>query len=178
VGAAGAATVRRIRADEGPALRTLRVAALSSDPLAFGSTLEREESLGPEHWEERARDGSAGGTEAIFLLADSNRLPHGMVGAFTDNGTRHLWGMWVAPTRRKEGGGDALLRAVLSWCRENPGVGPVALDINPQQVGALRMYERHGFRKCGDERPLGHSPPAQRFAMELVDEPESRRPEP
>ncbi|MEZ5248086.1 MAG: hypothetical protein R2713_02390 [Ilumatobacteraceae bacterium] len=35
-------TVRRITADEFPALRAVRIAALTDSPAAFGSTLDRE----------------------------------------------------------------------------------------------------------------------------------------
>jgi GNAT superfamily N-acetyltransferase len=165
--------VRRIRSEEGPALRELRLAALASDPLAFGSTLERERAFSPEEWQRRATAAASGGTEVIYFLADPGGPPHGMVGAFTDAGARLIVGMWVAPARRGNGGGAALLRAVLTWCRETSAETPVGLDVNPTQVAALRLYERHGFRQVGDARPLGHHPPARRWAMELVAEPTS-----
>ncbi|MCI4324890.1 MAG: GNAT family N-acetyltransferase [Thermoplasmata archaeon] len=166
--AAGTRTVRRIRDDEGPVLRVLRLAALGSDPLAFGSTLDREEGFSAEEWRDRATRGATSEREVIYVLTDEARPPHGMVGAFTEDGSRLLWEMWVAPSRRGEGGGEALLRAVLAWCRDHPGVKPVGLDVNPEQTAALRLYERHGFRRRGEARPLGHHPPAVRWAMELA----------
>jgi len=149
-------TVRRIRTDEGPTLRTLRLAALASDPLAFGSTYEREAVHPEEHWVNRAESAASGGTDAIFLLSESDRPPHGMVGAFLDKGGHYLWGMWVEPGRRGERAGDALLTAILAWCEANPTGEPIRLDVTPNQVAAIRMYERHGFRWTGQEHPLGH----------------------
>jgi GNAT superfamily N-acetyltransferase len=171
-------SVRRIRVGEGPVLRSLRMAALSSDPLAFGSTLEVEEAHPLSLWEDRARAGADSDTDAIFFVTERARPPHGMLGAFTHEGSRYLWGMWVAPERRGEGAGEALLGSVLAWCHDHPAENPVRLDVNPTQVAALRLYERHGFRPDGALRPLGHHPPAMRQAMRLVERDSSRRPIP
>ncbi|MFI5415562.1 MAG: GNAT family N-acetyltransferase [Candidatus Lutacidiplasmatales archaeon] len=161
-------TVRRIRADEGPALRTIRLAALASDPLAFGSTFDVEELHPPSHWGQRASAGAASDTDVILFLVHAASPPHGMVGAFTHEGSRYLWGMWVAPDRRGERAGAALLEAVLAWCAEHPAEHPVRLEVNPSQVAAVRLYERHGFRPSADDRPLGHHAPATKRPMQLV----------
>ncbi|HXQ48510.1 MAG TPA: GNAT family N-acetyltransferase [Thermoplasmata archaeon] len=160
--------VRRIRAGEGPVLRALRMAALSTDPLAFGSTLEQEEAHPADLWDERAGAGATSDRSAIFLVESEGRPPHGMVGAFTHEGSRFIWGMWVAPERRGEGAGGALFETLLAWCRDHPAENPVRLDVNPSQAAAIRMYERHGFAYDGAERPLGHHPPAMRRGMRLV----------
>src|SRR5262249_59106486 len=55
-----AVKVRRIRADEGLALRALRLRALADAPTAFGSTLAREEAFPADGWHERAAGGAAG----------------------------------------------------------------------------------------------------------------------
>lgn len=166
--ATGRGIVRRIWADEGPTLRTVRLAALASDPLAFGSTFQEEEPRPAGHWAQRAEAGATTGTDAIFFIADPEAAPYGMVGAFTHEGSRYLWGMWVAPERRGQRAGEALLDAVLEWCRQNPGEKPVRLDVNPSQIAALKMYQRHGFRRSAEDRPLGHHPPATKLPMELV----------
>ncbi|HEV8049448.1 MAG TPA: GNAT family N-acetyltransferase [Thermoplasmata archaeon] len=158
-------TVRRIRAEEGSVLRALRRSAVASDPLAFASTLEQEEAHPDALWDERARSGASSDSSAIFVAESNGRPPHGMVGAFTHEGSRFLWGMWVAPTRRGEGTGEALLAVVLAWCHDHPAEKPVRLDVNPTQVAAIHLYERHGFVWDGEERPLGHHPPAMRRGM-------------
>lgn len=161
----GRETIRRIRPEEGPALRAVRLAALASDPEAFGSTIDEEARHPGEHWARRARAGAESDTDAIFFLLDESNPPHGMVGAFTHERSRYLWGMWVAPERRGHGAGERLLKTVLGWCREHPGEKPVRLDVNPNQKAALRMYERHGFRPTGEDRPLGHHAPALKRPM-------------
>ena len=59
--------VRRIRADEGPRLRALRLHALADAPMAFGSTLAREQGYSDEVWHERATGASAGCGRATFI---------------------------------------------------------------------------------------------------------------
>jgi len=42
--------IRRIRADEGPLLRALRLRALAEAPMAYGSTLAREQDYADDLW--------------------------------------------------------------------------------------------------------------------------------
>ena len=61
------ATIRRIHHNEGLRLRLLRLAALADAPMAFRSTLEREEAF-PEHvWHERAERGAVGANRVTFV---------------------------------------------------------------------------------------------------------------
>jgi len=52
--------IRRIRADEGLRLRAIRLHALADSPMAFGSTLAREEAYPETIWHERAAGGATG----------------------------------------------------------------------------------------------------------------------
>lgn len=158
--------VRRVRPGDGPALRQLRLAALATDPLAFGSTLEREEALPEAHWSTLAENGASGSREATFVAVGTDAAPVGMIGAFTEGAARHLWGMWVVPARRRGGAGRALLRAVLEWCAEAAPGEPVRLDVNPVQEAAIRLYVAHGFRTSGEDQPLGHHEPSFARPME------------
>jgi GNAT superfamily N-acetyltransferase len=163
-----AATVRRIRREDASELRRLRLLALATDPLAFGSTSSREEAYPPSDWTDRAGSGSEGDREAIFLVVGSDGAAYGMVGAFSNEGAKNLWGMWVAPACRGSGGGAALLGAVLDWCTEVAPDGPVRLEVNPAQVEAVRLYERAGFQATGETRTLGHHAPAVVQRMERL----------
>jgi GNAT superfamily N-acetyltransferase len=160
------ATVRRIRPEDASTFRRLRLSALATDPLAFGSTSAREEAYPENHWTEWTSRDSEGEGEAIFLVAEGDAAAHGMVGAFSKEGEKHLWGMWVVPERRGSGSGAALLRAVLAWCEAVSPELPVRLEVNPTQRAAIRLYQQAGFRATGEIHPLGHHEPATVHGME------------
>jgi len=160
------ATVRRIRPEDASTFRRLRLSALATDPLAFGSTSAREEAYPEIHWTEWTIRDSEGEGEAIFLVSEGDAAAHGMVGAFSKDGEKHLWGMWVVPERRGSGSGAALLRAVLAWCEAVSPELPVRLEVNPTQRAAIRLYQQAGFRATGEIHPLGHHEPATVHGME------------
>jgi ribosomal protein S18 acetylase RimI-like enzyme len=152
------AEVRRIRAAEAPALRNLRLAALASDPLAFGSEVARETAFPPEHWIERASEGAEDPEHPVWVAEIAAGTLVGMIGAFPDAGRFHLWGMWVAPELRGHRLGARLLDAALQWIAAQHPSSEVLLDVNPSQEAALRLYQRRGFVATGRTEPLPHRP--------------------
>ena len=53
-------TVRRVRADEGPVLKAVRLTALLDSPSAFRSSHAAEVDQPDGHWDSRASLGAAG----------------------------------------------------------------------------------------------------------------------
>jgi ribosomal protein S18 acetylase RimI-like enzyme len=148
--------VRRIRASDWSEFRTLRLKALRVDPVAFGSTLERELAYPEARWKQWA-EGAGAGDEAATFVAE---LPEGglvgLAGVFTKSGEHHLWGMWVAPEHRRLGVGAALLDALFAWGETVRPRRPILLEVNPEEEAAVRLYLRHGFFFTGATAPLGH----------------------
>jgi hypothetical protein len=62
--------VRRIRPDEGLNLRAIRLRALRDAPMAFGSTLAREEAFPESVWHDRAAGGASGTESATFVAQE------------------------------------------------------------------------------------------------------------
>lgn len=115
--------IRRIRAHEGLKLRALRLSALADSPMAFGSTLAREEAF-PEHvWHERAAGGASGADRVTFVAEEHGEwigLATGLA-SDPDNPNDHrpvLVGMFVAPAARGRGIGVGLVDAVIGWTQE------------------------------------------------------------
>ncbi len=164
---ASAITVRRSRSAEWPSLRELRLRALESDPLAFGSTLAEEKAFDDERWRHRALEGSESPTLSQWVAEAG---PGGLVGSVTIaevEGRLHVFGMWVEPRYRGQEIGARLLDAGLRWARSTFPGRPVHLDVNPRQVRAVRLYESRGFRRAAPDRPLGHTPGETRYEMVL-----------
>src|SRR5262249_40348820 len=115
--------IRRIRADESLALRALRLHALADSPMAFGSTLAREEAFADEVWRERARNSAAGEDRVTYVAEDGDRWIGLVTGLVDDPGEPRLEvvGMFVEAGARGQGVGAALLDAVAAWARERGG---------------------------------------------------------
>ncbi len=152
--------VRRVRPEEPGLFRSLRLRALETDPLAFGSTLARESAYPPERWATWTREGAEGERTATWVAETANGEPVGMAGVFFLDGEFHVWGMWVAPPFRGTGWGGRLLDELLRWVATTLSGARVRLEVNPEQEAAVRTYLSRGFRFTGSPRPLGHHPPA------------------
>jgi hypothetical protein len=66
-------TVRRIRADEATQLRDLRLHALADAPMAFSSSLAREQAYRDDLWQARAAAASHGCAQATFIAEYGGR---------------------------------------------------------------------------------------------------------
>ena len=104
--------MRRLGADEAGLLRDLRLRALADAPMAFGSTLAREEAFAAERV--GAPGGGLGGRRAPGHVRRGARggLADGVLDG-EDPLLAHLYSMWVAPDARGTGAGRALVDAVV-----------------------------------------------------------------
>jgi GNAT superfamily N-acetyltransferase len=161
--------LRRIRSDEGLQLRSLRLRALADAPMAFGSTLAREESF-PEHvWHERAAGGASGADRVTFIAERAGEwlgLASGIVNAPIDPNDPgpFLVGMFVDPAERGHGLGAALVDAVVTWARAH-GAARLYLWVTATNDPAVALYSKCGFQRTGETQPLPHSPAATEFRM-------------
>ncbi len=148
---------RRIHPADAALLRAIRLRALESDPLAFGSTHAREVSRTMADWEAWAGAHASGPDKATFLAIDGQRalgIAAGM--RDTDDTTRFgLFSMWVAPEARRSGVGRALVLDVLAWATAHGGA---CIRLWVTQPGAIAFYERCGFADDGRREPLAHTP--------------------
>jgi GNAT superfamily N-acetyltransferase len=91
---------RRVTREEWERVRDLRLRALADAPYAFGSTLDRERSLGRPEWIAWI-EGWEGATNAMFVAERGDRWIGTAVGSRTgEEADAHLYGMWVDPTWR------------------------------------------------------------------------------
>ena len=61
------AVIRRVRSDEGPVLKAVRLKALADSPSAFGSSYPAEADQPDEYWEGRAVLGAAGKSSVTYF---------------------------------------------------------------------------------------------------------------
>lgn len=66
----------------------------------------------------------------------------------------NLRSLYVVPTSRRQGVGDALTRAFVAWARAE-GCAEAHVDAYAANEPAQRLYERHGFVVRSTARALG-----------------------
>jgi ribosomal protein S18 acetylase RimI-like enzyme len=129
--------VRRVGEDDWREWRSLRLAALATDPAAFGSTLA--EWSGPHDLESRWRARLAASPFSALLDLDGGTA--GMVGAFEEGDAVELVSLWVHPAARGRGIGEAAIAAVAGFADGRD----VLLSVRTANAAAIRLYRRCGF---------------------------------
>ena len=155
----GDVTVRRVRRDDVPLARAVRLRALETDPESFGSTHAREAAFADEVWEERVSRGAAGDDASTLLALGGREEPVGLVSAFRDEADASVFevvGMWVAPEARGQGLGRRLLDEIESWITSCGG-SEVRLSVTNRSTAARRLYESAGYELDGRAEPSTHT---------------------
>ena len=166
-------TVRRIRSDEGPRLRAIRLAALADAPGDATTTLARAEARPDDHWSEAAAANASGGLQATFFaeVADEDgspvegEEPVGLIGAYAnESGIVNLVGLWSAPGHRDVGVAPALLAAVAEWAR-TIGADRLRMWVVERNEYAKAFYRNEGFEPTGATIPYELDPRLNQVAM-------------
>ncbi|MFI7410349.1 GNAT family N-acetyltransferase [Streptomyces sp. NPDC049627] len=165
--------IRSIRADEWPAAKELRLAALQ-DPvahLAFLETYEEAAARPDSFWQERAAGACEGADKAQTIIAEG---PDGRwVGTVTvlleEPGTTdwagfpverkqgHVVGVFVRPEERGSGLTEVLFDAALEWAWGR-GAERARLIVHEDNGRASRFYRKVGFVPSGLVVPLEAKP--------------------
>ena len=137
-------TIRRAAIGDESTLRVLRLQAMVDAPDQFGSTYEREASRSTDDWQTWFAPG------ATFVFENSSGPVGLAAGVWADGepSVVYLMAVWVHPSARGTGAGDALVQAVLVWA-ESAGASAVRLDVVEGNNAAIGLYERNGFRRTG-----------------------------
>ena len=154
--------IRRIRPDEGPRQRAFRLRALADAPMAFGSTLAREEAFTDDVWRQRAERGASGADNVTFVAEQDGRWLGIATGLASDPDVPDdprpaLVGMFVLPEARGRGVGTALVNAVVDWARQRRATA-LCLWVTATNDPAIALYEKCRFRRTGESQPLADSP--------------------
>lgn len=163
--------VRQVKADDWELMRDVRLAALADAPSAFASSYAREARFTEEQWRGRisersvvffAHDGSAGPGQASPGPAGPE--PAGLAGVYIEDTEPDLVSMWVRPSARGLGAGEALIEAAADWTRAR-GYLALFLWVNESNGPARRLYERLGFTPTGETQPLPSDPALPELRM-------------
>jgi GNAT superfamily N-acetyltransferase len=158
--------LQALTADDWRLWRELRLQALAQDPDAFGARLADWQGAGDREERWRGRLSIRGGHDVIAWCGEQ---PCGMASGVPDG--RDQWivliSMWVAPTARGHGVGDALVAEIVRWARDVGSAG-VRLDVAEGNQAARRLYERHGFQLTGEVGDLMPDRVTRELVMTLL----------
>lgn len=138
--------------------KAIRLRALKTDPTAFGSTYAKEVQIPDEEWFQRSVRWSSNGMIAYLALHEERAC--GLVACYTEeeNPERgHVVSMWVDPAYRCAGIGRMLIDGLKTWAAGR-GVDELILAVTSVNDGAIRFYERLGFRMTGRTEPYPNDP--------------------
>lgn len=156
------AAVRRIRADEWPRVRALRLES-TSDPdaaIAFLETPEQVAARTDDFWRDRTvraaesevaaqfvaeADGAWVGSLSVLIRA-TGQTDH--LGRFVDDRRADAVGVYVNPAYRGTGTVDALFDAAAAWAASQ-GLTRLTLDVHADNARAQAAYRRNGFTPTG-----------------------------
>jgi RimJ/RimL family protein N-acetyltransferase len=125
--------------------RDLRLEALKTEPLAFGSSFE-EERFNPEtYWRQHIQN---------VLFAVSDDKPVGILVYAKNNRakTKHIcgiYGVYLNKDYRGQGIGNKLMDAALAEIQKLKGILKIELAVNPVQEPAKKLYQKYGFETAG-----------------------------
>ncbi len=154
--------IRPVVSGEGAALRDLRLRALADAPMAFGSTLAREQAFTDDVWEDRAR----GGPDRVTFIAERAGSWLAQATCIHDPGTGRpqLVGMFVDRDARGLGLAVRLVEAVCAWAAAS-GDGEIDLWVTVTNSPAIALYQKCGFTYTGRTQPLEHTPSLHELEM-------------
>lgn len=163
--------LRAYAGEDWRAYRSIRLAALEEAPHAFGSTLTREVAFVEEDWRRRLEAGN------LTLVAHVGDAPIGLAGGLRPGvyggnteaarAAAHLVQMWVHPSMRGRGVGEALVRGVIDWAR-GLGLPELRLWAVEDNTHALALYARLGFIDTGARSTVRDDDPRLEVEMTLL----------
>ena len=158
-----AVRIHRIRDEDWPLVRDIRLAMLHDTPIAYGETLQTALALGDEDWVARAaRDASGTGVSVAAVRDDGMWV--GRATGFDARATgATLVGVYVTPDARGRGVLDAMLVAVEQWATGFSDT--LALEVHEDNLRAARAYARLGFVPTGGTRPYELDPGRRLIGM-------------
>jgi GNAT superfamily N-acetyltransferase len=136
--------IRRIRPDDGMALRNLRLRSIADAPDAFGQPIAEARDRPEAEWHRSARQSSQGDSRT-WLIAETDDASVGLVqGRKRQPSTLLLFSMWVDPSVRRHGVGRELIDSLEAWGR-GWHASETVLWVYGGNAAAIRFYRDLGF---------------------------------
>ena len=90
-------------------------------------------------------------TKAVYLVAQIEEDVVGYAGLWKIGDEGHITNVAVAPEQRRKSIGDMLVGALIEVTEEE-GIPSHTLEVRKSNIGAIRLYEKHGFKVEGERK--------------------------
>lgn len=141
--------IRKLTPEDWEIYKMVRLEALQKDASAFGSSYDESTSRTDEEWKKKLERPNS----FVFAAEDGGEYV-GMAAAYQEEGeivshVAYVWGVYVRDSFRGKGIGKKLLQAVLDEIQRNPEIEKANLNVNKNQIAAVKLYESLGFQIAG-----------------------------
>lgn len=148
--------LRRVRPEDWPSSRALRLEALADTPIGFLETLEQAQQADDATWQQRAARGAEGG-DAFQVLAWDGERPVGTCVSFVRDGRTWLAAVYLSPGARGRGLLAEMVERCADWARQG-GAPELVLEVHETNVRARAAYAKLGFVDTGRTTPYPLEP--------------------
>lgn len=100
----------------------------------------------------------------VFLLAEEEETLLGYIGMYAALEEGEITNAAVAPDERRRGIGAMLIQRLLEEAAQR-GLTRLVLEVRASNENAIRLYERHGFQKCGIRKGFYEFPKEDAYIM-------------
>ena len=158
--------VERVRPQDWPAWKQIRLEALEDTPFGFAERLDDAQRKSDAAWQERTTAAAEGDAHGLWLAWDGDR-PVGCTGGLRDEpgDSVLIYTVYVSPAARGGDVLDRLLTAVADWARTLDAVTRLRLDVHEDNARARSAYEKRGFALTGTTGPYPLDPTRQELEM-------------
>ena len=109
---------------------------------------ELESQTFSQPWSEKGFLDSLQLPNTIFLAACDGQEVVGYAGMYLSVDEGEIVNVAVAQKMRRKGIGDALLDK-MAECAAQKGIQQIVLEVRVSNEPAIRLYEKHGYVRCG-----------------------------
>jgi ribosomal protein S18 acetylase RimI-like enzyme len=136
--------INSILPSEWESYKELWLDALTSDPQAFGYSLDEISNRTEEDWKKNIQKSLQENTGMHIAKSDNKYI--GMMGYFPKNeDTVNIFGVYVKKEFRNQGVSDKIMESVLTSLAKNDKIKNIALTVSEEQKAAIEFYTRFGF---------------------------------
>lgn len=162
--------VKPLLPHEWPVLKSVRLRALADAPDAFSTTWTQAQAYSDRDWQARAGRFMVN-PPAAMRIAYLNGTPCGMMSCYPtspanqdERPVAELTAVWVDPTVRGQGIGEALMASVVEWAGFQ-GIAVLQAWVTEGSHRAIAFYKKVGFEETGQRQAEGPNAPQHIILM-------------